>query len=46
VTLSVSISTIGSPFLTESPGDLSQCRTLPLSCASSSAGMMTVVGIA
>ena len=29
VTLSVSISTSGSPFVTVSPGDLSQCRTLP-----------------
>src|SRR2546427_2578860 len=46
VTLSVSISTIDSPFLTKSPGALSQCRTLPVSCASSSAGMMTLVGIA
>src|SRR5207247_5475076 len=46
VTLSVSISTIDSPFLTVSPGDLSQRRTLPVSCASSSAGMMTLVGIA
>src|SRR5947208_4101568 len=46
VTLSVSISTIGSPFLTVSPGALSQRRTLPVSCASSSAGMMTLAGIA
>src|SRR5258705_62453 len=45
VTLSVSISTIGSPFCTASPGDLSQRRTLPVSCASSSAGMMMLVGI-
>src|SRR6266852_5598246 len=45
VALSVSISTSGSPFRTLSPGDLSQCRTLPVSCASSSAGMMTFVGI-
>src|SRR6267142_1233471 len=45
VTLSVSISTIGSPFCTASPGRLSQWTTLPVSCASSSAGMMTFVGI-
>src|SRR5947199_4553381 len=45
VALSVSLSTSGSPFRTLSPGDLSQCRTLPVSCASSSAGMMTFVGI-
>src|SRR4030095_13947436 len=45
VILSVSISTIGSPFCTASPGDLSQRRTLPDSCASSSAGMMMFVGI-
>src|SRR5438445_83188 len=45
VTLSVSISTMGSPLATVSPGDLIQRRTLPVSCASSSAGMMTVVGI-
>src|SRR6267142_4189816 len=45
VALSVSISTSGSPFRTLSPGDLSHCRTLPVSCASSSAGMMTFVGI-
>ena len=43
--LSVSISRIGSPFLTASPGDLSQRTTLPVSCAISSAGMMTLVGI-
>jgi hypothetical protein len=46
VTLSVSISTIGSPFLTGSPGAFIQRRTLPVSCASSSAGMMTFVAIA
>ena len=46
VILSVSISTSGSPFCTRSPGAFSQRRTLPLSCASSSAGMMTFVGIA
>jgi len=46
VTLSVSISTIGSPFCTVSPGRLSQWTTLPVSCASSRAGMMTWVGIA
>src|SRR2546421_5427396 len=45
VTLSVSISTSGSPFCTASPGDLIQRSTLPVSCASSSAGMMTLVGI-
>ena len=45
VTLSVSISTMGSPFRTVSPGALIQRRTLPVSCASSSAGMITVVGI-
>src|SRR5438552_2537546 len=45
VTLSVSISTMGSPLATVSPGDLIQRRTLPVSCASSSAGMMTLVGI-
>src|SRR6267378_2394207 len=45
VTLSVSISTMGSPFCTVSPGDLIQRKILPVSCASSSAGMMTVVGI-
>jgi hypothetical protein len=46
VILSVSISTSGSPFCTRSPGAFSQRRTLPLSWASSSAGMMTFVGIA
>jgi hypothetical protein len=46
VTLSVSISTIGSPLRTVSPGAFIQRRTLPVSCASSSAGMMTLVGIA
>src|SRR2546426_1451136 len=45
VTLSVSISTIGSPFCTGSPGRLSQWTTLPDSWASSSAGMMMFVGI-
>src|SRR5467141_1537713 len=45
VTLSVSISTMGSPLATVSPGDLIQRKTLPVSCASSSAGMMTLVGI-
>src|SRR5439155_8073779 len=45
VTLSVSISTIDSPLATRSPGDLIQRRTLPVSCAISSAGMMTFVGI-
>src|SRR3989442_6946458 len=45
VTLSVSISTIGSPLLTASAGRLSQRRTLPVSWASSRAGMMTFVGI-
>src|SRR5438105_4913095 len=45
VTLSVSISSNGSPFTTLSPGDLIQRRILPVSCASSSAGMMTFVGI-
>src|SRR6267378_827739 len=45
VTLSVSISTMGSPFCTVSPGDLIHFKILPVSCASSSAGMMTVVGI-
>src|SRR5262245_34822230 len=44
--LSVSISTIDSPLFTRSPGDLIQRRTLPVSCAISSAGMMTFVGIA
>src|SRR5262245_27140514 len=46
VTLSVSISTIGSPLATRSPGAFSHRSTLPVSCASSSAGMMTFVGIA
>src|SRR5207245_10282341 len=32
VTLSVSISTIGSPFLTACPGALSHFNTLPFSC--------------
>src|SRR5438445_2369252 len=45
VTLSVSISTMGSPLATVSPGDLIHFKILPVSCASSSAGMMTVVGI-
>src|SRR4029453_2270531 len=45
VTLSVSISTTGSPFWTGSPGRLSQWMILPVSCASSSAGMMMLVGI-
>jgi hypothetical protein len=45
VTLSVSISTIGSPFRTVSPGAFIQRKTLPVSCASSSAGMMTLVDI-
>src|SRR5437763_7522876 len=45
VTLSVSISSNGSPFTTLSPGDLIQRRILPVSCASSRAGMMTFVGI-
>src|SRR3989442_980330 len=45
VTLSVSISRIGWPLCTVSPGDLSHLRTLPVSCAISSAGMMTFVGI-
>src|SRR5439155_13253444 len=45
VTLSVSISTIGSPLRTVSPARLSQCTTLPVSCASSRAGMMMSVGI-
>jgi len=45
VTLSVSISTMGSPFRTVSPGAFIQRRTLPVSCASSSAGMMTLVGM-
>ena len=44
VTLSVSISTIGSPLVTASPGCLSHLRTFPVSWASSSAGMITVVG--
>src|SRR5262249_49363220 len=46
VTLSVSISTMDSPLMTRSPGDLIQRRTLPVSCAISSAGRMTFVGIA
>jgi hypothetical protein len=45
VTLSVSISRSGSPLTTASPGALSQRMTLPVSCASSSAGMMTDVAI-
>ena len=45
VTLSVSISRSGSPLATASPGALSQRMTLPVSCASSSAGMMTDVAI-
>src|SRR5262249_51176414 len=45
VTLSVSISTIGSPLATRSPGALSQCTTLPVSWASSRAGMMTLAAI-
>src|SRR6059036_2332361 len=45
VTLSVSISSSGSPLATVWPGDLIQRRILPVSCASSSAGMMTLVGI-
>src|SRR5262245_55620516 len=45
VTLSVSISATGSPFWTGSPGLLSQWMILPVSCASSSAGMMMLVGI-
>src|SRR5436309_3090524 len=46
VTLSVSISTMGSPLRTVSPGRLSQWTTLPVSCASSRAGMRTLAGIA
>ena len=45
VTLSVSISTMGSPFRTVSPGAFIQRRTLPVSCASSSAATMTLVGM-
>ena len=45
VTLSVSISTIGSPLPTRSPACFSHFRTLPVSWASSSAGMMTLVDI-
>ncbi len=45
VTLSVSISAMGSPLRTVSPGALIQRRSLPVSWASSSAGMMTLVAI-
>src|ERR1051325_6391248 len=45
VALSVSTSIKGSPFLTKSPGFLSQLRSVPFSCAMPSAGMMTSVAI-
>ncbi len=43
VTLSVSISMIGSPLDTIAPSGLSHLRILPVSCAISSAGMITLV---
>src|SRR5947199_1196215 len=45
VTLSVSTSSSGSPLRTLSPSCLSQRRTLPVSCAIPSAGMITSAGI-
>ncbi len=45
VTLSVSTSTSASPFTTSSPAAFSQRRTLPVSWAMPSAGMITSVGM-
>src|SRR5215471_13690462 len=45
VTLSVSTSSSGSPFATCAPSSLSQRRTLPVSCAIPSAGMITSAGM-